>query len=256
MKLVLVNVGISGGYRGFIFTDRSFVFVPLDSKSGWCELMPVYEELWVKDFTFSKYAKSPKFRNSSIADLIPSLRGRRSHNDPDFKHLTYGHVKRGFGYETLLKSLSEDDILLHYATLDYYHLETESRDKSINPNWGAYIVGAFSVDNVYTLDEFQNLPLRKQQRFKHNPHYYCNNPADLWVSGKRKEYGLFRRAVPLSSSHSSMECLPLLSENFVSVTGKPAGSAGWYRAALKCEVEAKTIFDKIAIMGDVPLIAG
>ena len=116
-------------------------------------------------------------------------------------------------------------------------------------------MGAFSIDNVYTHDEFQELSHKKQQRFKHNPHYYCDSPAYLWVSGKRKEYGLFKKAVPLSTPHSSMESLPLLSENFISVTGKPAGSAGWYRAALKCELEAKTIFNKIAIMGDVPLIA-
>ncbi len=164
MRLVLINVGISGGHRGKIFPDKRFVFVPLDSKSGKCEYMPLYDDLRVREFTYTKFTKASSLGNSTLSDIIPALRGKRSHNDPDFKHTTYGHVRRGWGYETLLKSLSDGDILLHYSTLDYYPIESEPKHKSINPDWGAYIVGAFVIDRVYTLDEFYELPARKQQR--------------------------------------------------------------------------------------------
>ncbi len=253
MKLVLINVGISRGYRGVIFPDRSFVFVPLNSKSGWCKKMPLYEDLRVVDYTSSKHLAKPFLSDSSLADLLPRLRGKRAHNDPDFEHMTYGHKKRGFGYEPLLLSLDEGDILLCLATLDYYPIEDVRQEKIINPNWGAYIVGALVVDAVYTQEKFFALSVRKQQRFKHNPHYYCDDPADIWVAGKQGEYGLFRKAVPLSLPDSSLECQSLLSENFTSMMGKKAGSAGWYRAALVCKSRTKRVWSRICTLGEVPI---
>ena len=243
MKSVLVNVGISGGHRGIIFPDRSFVFVPLNSASGKCKLMPLYENLQMTDFTHSKY--QDRFENFSLADLLPSLHGKRAHNDPDFQHRTYGHAKRGFGYETLLRSLTKKDILLFYATLDYKGVDGEKKERLINPVWGTYIVGAFSIEGVYGNDEFDELSMKKQQRFRNNPHYYCKTGAHIWIAGRKKEHGLFRKAVPIGSPKDNMTCLPLVSRNFRTSGGKPAGSTGWYRAALECKKNSESVWKKI-----------
>lgn len=231
MKLVLVNVGISGGCRGVIFPDRSFVFVPLNNESWRCRSMPYFEDLLVRDFTHSKYLGR---LGKSLADIIPSLSGIQVHNDPDFKDRTYGHAKRGFGYEKLIRSLRNEDILLFYATLDFRMIENEHRDSSINPKWGVYIVGAFDIESIYESDEFEDLSSKQQMRFKNNPHYYCETGAHLWIAGKRRGSGLFQKAIPLSSPRESTTCLPFLRKSFMSAGGKPAGSAGWYRAAFEC----------------------
>jgi hypothetical protein len=251
MKLVLINVGISGGHRGIIFPDRSFVFVPLDNRKWVCKLMPRFEDLKISDYTYTMFQDG--FGELTIADLLPSLHGKQAHNDPDFVNRTYGHAKRGFGYERLIRSLSKGDALLFYATLDFKGIDGEKRDRTINPNWGTYIVGAFNFDIVYGNDEFDDLPREKQLRFKNNPHYYCRVGAHLWVAGKKNGYGLFRKAVPLSSPESSTTCLPILSRNFVSVSGKPAGSAGWYRAAFECKRNSEKILGTITQQGQVPI---
>ena len=115
MKLVFINIGISGGHRGVIFADRTFVYVPLDNKTWNCEAQPYYEDLHTDMFTRSTYQHGC----NTLADLLPSLKGKQAHCDPDFRNMTYGHAKRGWGYEKLLRSLTSEDILLFYATLDY-----------------------------------------------------------------------------------------------------------------------------------------
>lgn len=251
MKLVLLNVGISGGHRGVIFPDRSFVFVPLDNKTWVCKSMPRFEDLQMSDYTYSKFQDG--FGEITLADLLPSLRGKQAHNDPDFVNRTYGHAKRGYGYERLIRSLTKDDVLLFYATLDFTGIDGEKRDRSINPNWGTYIVGAFNFSLLYENDEFEELSRKKQLWFKNNPHYYCKKGAFLWVAGKKNGYGLFRKAVPLSSPRNSTTCLPILSGNFTSVSGKTAGSAGWYRAAFECKKNPEKLWRTISQQGQVPI---
>lgn len=256
MKMVLINVGLSGIGRGIIFPDRSFVFIPIHAKGWTCKRLPRYKDLPMTDYTFSRNASHPDYEEASLADIVPRLAKLRAHDDPDFKHLTYGHAKRGFGYEPLLGSLLRDDILLLYATLDYRHILGVKRDRSVNPNWGAYIVGAFLIDDVYTDREFTHLPSRRQERFRDNQHYYCHQGAHMWIAGQENEFGLFRKGVPLSSSTSSLRCLPLLRKHFATSGGKRAGSAGWYRAAFVCDNNAKRVWNTIAKGGQVPTPVG
>ncbi|MDF1537903.1 MAG: hypothetical protein P1Q69_03270 [Candidatus Thorarchaeota archaeon] len=251
MKLVTINVGLSGIGRGFVFPDRSFVYIPLDAPNSRCKKLPKYNTLYLKDYSKSQFADSENLAGSTLGNLIPELKQEKVHNDPDFEDKTYGHAKRGFGYEKLLGSMVQGDILLFLATLDYMPVRGEKRVKSINPEWGAYLVGSFNIENVFSHEHFNCLSVSKQKRFRNNPHYYCKTGADMWISGKQNKLGLFRKAVPLSTSDSSIECIPFLRKNFESSGGKPAGSAGWYRAAFVCRKNSKRVWKRIVSLGNL-----
>ena len=245
----MINVGLSRGIRGLVFPDRSFVFFPLHAYGWNCKRLPTYSELWLRDYTHSKYASLPKLKNAHLSDLIPELTDVPVHNDPDFEHLTYGHVPRGFGYEGLLESLERGDILLFLATLDYRAMGKSRRSPKINPKWGAYVVGAFRIEKWFTEETFKLAPAKDRARFKWNPHLYCRSPAYLWIAGMENTLGLFEKAVPMSSPRESERCLPLLSDSFQSWSGKKAGRDGWYRHAVVCKKGAAKVWTEIMHQG-------
>ncbi len=250
MKLVMIDVGLGGGMRGLVFPDMSFVFFPIPA-AGWdCRRLQTYAELRMRDYTHSKYANLWEFRNAHLSDLIPELADMKAHNDPDFKYRTYGHVKRGYGYEPLLESLQHGDILLFLATLDYRSIDKSLRSPQVNPEWGGYIVGAFEIERWFTREGFEHAPDEDRARFRSNPHSYCKSPADLWIAGKEDTLGLFRKAVPLSSPREGQQCLPLLSENFRTWSGKRAGRGAWYRHAVACKKHASRVWNEIRTQGD------
>jgi len=252
MKLAILNVGLSGeDGRGPVFPDSSFIFIPIRAKGWRCKALPRFQDLPIEDYTSSKYLARLGLKGKSMKDLVPHLARLKVHDDPSFVHFTYGHVKRGYGCEQILRSLQEDDILLFLATLDYMVVPQVVRDPRLNSTWGAYIVGAFLVEAVYDSNEFDEASKSEQRRFKDNPHYFCEVGADLWIAGKRGRLGLFPRAVPLSSPDDSHTCLDLLSSNFVTWRGRRAGSPGWFRHTLHCSKGAENVWQTILSLSGV-----
>jgi hypothetical protein len=226
------------------------VFIPIPAVGWDCPQLPNYDDLKVNEYSSSPYLSALGMKGQTLLNFVPHLEGLYVHDDPSFHHFTYGHVKRGFGCEQILRSLEEDDVLLFLATLDYAKVSGVKRNSRINPDWGAYFVGAFTIEGVYETRDLKGSS-RLQKRFKENPHLVCDTNTLLWIAGKDDSLGLFPKAVPLSISSNSHECVDLLSDNFVSWTGKSAGTHGWYRHTYRCTRGAKKVMRTIIELSEI-----
>lgn len=247
MKLMIMNAGISKGFRGVIFPDRSFVFVPLYARNWDCNRLPIYDDLDISDYSYSECLSAAGLEDASLAELLPDLQGVPVHNDPDFNEFVYGHVKRGFGYETLLETLDEGDILLFLATLDYRPIPNEKPDRTINKSWGGYLIGAFEMQRS-PLSHADLVNANLEHRVSSNSHYYCKRYPYLWIIGKQNRIGLFKKAVPLSKPNVSKIPTDFLPNYFKTAGGKAAGAHGWYRHALICKRRTEAAWREIRNM--------
>ena len=212
-KIALINVGGNKKNlcRGPIFEDGSFIFLPILEKKKIAnkKKFPSYESLNLNEFIPEKYHKS------------------FVHYDPHFPSLTYGHITRGFGYETIIKSLANGDILLFYATLSYKG-DTKPKYKWIHEDWGTYIIGSYIIEKFFTNKEFKRLTNTEQKKLENNPHYLRKKrSADYWISGNKKSLGLFKKAFPLHDELNNKKGNSFLSENFSTSSGKQAGGVGY-----------------------------
>jgi len=232
-RIALINIGSNDQEntvgRGPIFSDGTFKYIPIPEDSD------------IKNIDF----RFPNYTDLGIESYIDNeFRDLFVHNDPDFINMTYGHVQRGFGYEKILKQLEFSDILAFYSTLKYNNINSESRRKWINKDWGTYIIGAFSINGVYTQKEFVQLPFSIRKRFMNNPHYLRKEPkADLWIAGHQNKLGLFKIAFPLDTT----ENLPneFLSNNFQTSAKNKPPEKGYYRTAFKSKSNASELIRTI-----------
>ncbi|MHA1222388.1 MAG: hypothetical protein ACTSP3_03800 [Candidatus Heimdallarchaeaceae archaeon] len=231
MKIALINVGGNKGTpcQGPIFEDGKFIFIPIP-ESGSIEekkKFPTYESLKLNKYIPEKY------------------HGAFAHYDPHFPSLTYGHIKRGFGYEKILKSLNKGDVLSFYSTLKYKGNGKPAYDW-INEDWGTYMIGAYLIDYILTDKSFKNLSKSKQKDFENNPHYLRKKRvADYWIRGTKRSPGLFNKAFPLHDNQNKNRGNEFLKENFTTSSGKKASGEGYYRHAFICTKRAEEIWGRI-----------
>jgi len=219
MKIVVINVGaskINPGFRGPIYSNGSFRFVPIKEEREDVERPVTYENLGLAEFVQNK-------------GLAPST---IAHNDPEFVTFTYGHARRGFG-DRILWELIEGDCLMFMATLDYY--ANGQKASWINPRWGAYIIGSFIIERAPLQQmEFESSAWVKS-RFQNNAHFRrVYKEADLWIAGSLSKSKPFKTAFPLSNPTDPLEPNDLTRQTFLSNYSK---TAGWYRWTLSCRKE-------------------
>ncbi|MEZ3116952.1 hypothetical protein RYH80_13640 [Halobaculum sp. MBLA0147] len=263
-KAIAINVAANTslpGFRGPIYPDGSFVYVPIPEREPTDGDVPTYGELGVLD-------ELPFAVDESLSD-------RRVHVDPEFAgHLgrdryTYGDehgVKAG-----PLSTLEPGDWLLFYATLstvDPGGLDAdggrsdgadEERDGGDTdgddpdewhgervdwrpPEWGAYLIGEFRVREVVTGEEYAGADSETHAWTATNAHVQRETvDAAVFVRGGERSR-LFDRAVPLSVPSGGSEANALVTD-----LSADSGRGPWWRRPLRYdETATATLRDRLA----------
>ena len=223
-RSIAINVAANTnlpGFRGPIYPDGSFVYLPIPEREPTVESVPTYDDL--------------------LAELDPlpfavdeETRGRRVHLDPEFaeyptcSRYTYGDehgVKAG-----PLAELEPRDSLFFYATLSRYDSPSPSPGPAVGwvaPDWGAYLIGEFRVDRVFDAADCADLSAFDRHGVDTNAH--CKRDpfdAKVLVVGS-DDSRLFDRAVPLRAPDSGSTANRLVTD-----LSNDSGKGPWWRRRL------------------------
>ncbi|MFW6321850.1 MAG: hypothetical protein ACOC0Z_08350 [Halohasta sp.] len=226
-KSIAINVAANTnlpGFRGPIYPDGRFVYLPIPEREPTAEPVATYADL------LDRLDPLPFPVDDAILD-------RRIHLDPEFaeypgcSRYTYGDehgVKAG-----PLAELEPGDSLFFYATLTRHEppeaVDTGPAVDWVAPEWGAYLIGEFRVDRVYdaaacadlTTSAFASLGVASNAHCKRDPF-----DAKVLVVGST-DSRLFDRAVPLSSPDSGATANRLVTE-----LSNDSGKGPWWRRRL------------------------
>lgn len=213
-RAVAINVGANTnqpGFRGPIWPDGSFAFVPIPETADTHERPPTYAELAL-DLPF---------------DLPAEVADRPVHLDPEFRgypfceRYTYGDPW-GVKARPLL-DLEGGDHLFFYATLDPVG---EGPDDT--PGWGAYLIGHFRLAfDPVPGEAFDSLRRQTQTRFANNAHLRrAEFDAAVLVEGDSSSR-LYERAAPLSDGPGTEP------NHVVTDWSADSGAGPWWRRPLR-----------------------
>ena len=216
------------GFRGPIYPDGSFVYLPIPEREPTAEPVPTYADL------LDQLDPLP-------VPVDDDLRDRQVHLDPEFaeyptcSRYTYSDehgVKAG-----PLSELQPGDSLFFYATLTRHEplleVDTDSPVDWVAPDWGAYLIGEFRVDRVFDADACADLSAFARHGVDTNAH--CKRDpfdAKVLVVGT-DDSRLFDRAVPLSSPESGATANRLVTE-----CSNDSGKGPWWRRRLWFDADA------------------
>lgn len=223
-EAVAINVAANTtlpGFRGPVFPDGSFTYVPIPEREPTAEPVPTYGDLAPElDLPFA---------------LPEELHERRVHLDPAFAEYalcdahTYGDehgVKAG-----PIATLDPGDYLLFYATLTTHG---EPDREWVLPEWGAYVVGGFRVAEVVTGERYRALPEAERERFAGNAHVKRTEfDAKVLARGDPDDSGLFDLAVPLSAPAGGATANRVVTE-----LAGDSGNGPWWRRVLQFDADA------------------
>lgn len=216
MKSVAINVGANGdtpGGRGPIYADGSFEYVPI-AESDETVTGPTYVDLGLDGS-----------RPASARDTV-------THFDPEFPEYDYGqnytYGDRHPPKTTRISELCEGDMLFFYATLDYAS-EIDPHHDWINEDWGAYIIGHFTLERPpISQKEFDSLPTDVKERFARNAHVRRETfDAEYLVLGDPAASRLYKTPIPLSGDTG------IQANEYVTNHSEDSGGGPWYRRPLE-----------------------
>ena len=213
MRSVAINVGANTnepGFRGPLFPDGSFEYIPIPESKPTSEPVPTYGDLDLRTDV------------SAVAD-------RPVHFDPEFPEAggdryTYGDehgVKAG-----PLSELSAGDYLFFYATLS----TADERPAWASPEWGAHVIGHFRLArDAVTGEEYRNLPSGEQAQFASNAHVK-RDPFDarVLIRGNADGSQLYDTVVPLSAPSGGTDANELVTE-----LSSDSGKGPWWRRPMR-----------------------
>jgi len=224
-KAIAINVAANTnlpGFRGPIYPDGSFVYIPIPERESTAEPVPTYDDL-LDSLEPLPFAVDDEIRQLPV------------HLDPEFatypscSQYTYGDehgVKAG-----PLSELDRGDSLYFYATLTRHDppagVEIDSPVDWVTPEWGAYLIGEFRVDRIYDTETCEKLTPEDRQPMASNAH--CKRDpfdAKVLVVGT-DDSQLFCRAVPLSSPDSGATA-----NRIVTDLSNDSGKGPWWRRRL------------------------
>jgi len=230
-KSIAINVAANTnlpGFRGPIYPDGSFVYLPIPEREPTAEAVATYGDL---------FADLDPLPFSVDADL----RARQVHLDPEFadypscSRYTYGDehgLKAG-----PLSELEPGDSLFFYATLTRHEppegIDTGRAVDWVAPDWGAYLIGEFRVDRVYNAEVCDSLTDFESHGVDTNAH--CKRDpfdAEVLVVGT-DDSRLFDRAVPLSSPDAGATANRLVTD-----LSNDSGKGPWWRRRLWFDADA------------------
>lgn len=232
---VAINVAANTtlpGFRGPIYSDGSFTYVPIPEREPTAEPVPTYGDL------------APEL---DLPFAVPDdLRDRQVHLDPAFAGYpfceahTYGDehgVKAG-----PISTLSRGDYLLFYATLSTHG---EPAREWVRSDWGAYLIGGFRLAEVLTGEQYRALDPAEREPYAGNAHVRREAfDARVLVRGDRDDSGLFDRAVPLSAPGGGATA-----NRVVTDLAGDSGKGPWWRRVLRFDGAAT---DEVLALRDDP----
>ena len=239
-RAVAVNVGANTdqpGFRGPVYADGSFEFVPIPERQPTVEPVPTYGELPLTVEIPDELADTPVHFDPEFAGFGPGE--RYTYGDP------YGVKARP------LLELEAGDRAYFYATLD--RADGGSGPAWLVDGWGAYLVGRFVLDRDPVAGEaYPDLPEDDRAVFSNNAHVK-RDPFDAAVllHGDPERSGLLERAVPLSAPSAGT-----VPNRVVTELSADSGRGPWWRRPLRFDAEAtaELIALEDAALGDQPLL--
>ncbi|MFC5367990.1 hypothetical protein [Salinirubrum litoreum] len=233
MRAIAINVAANTnlpGFRGPIYPDGSFEYVPIPEREPTGEQVPTYADLDLRLPIPDDVADTP-------VHLDPEFAGYA-----DCDRYTYGDehgVKAG-----PLSDLDAGDYLFFYATLSTHDWPdgAESTDDTgpaddrldwIAPDWGAYLIGHFRVRRAITGEQYHDLPAGEQSVFASNAHVRrADFDAKVLVEGDDGSR-LYDCAVPLSSPDAGATANRLVTD-----LSNDSGKGPWWRRRFWYDGEA------------------
>ena len=213
MRSVAINVGANTnepGFRGPLFPDGTFEYVPIPEAEPTAEPVPTYADL-------------------GLETDVHEVADRPVHFDPEFpeaggKRYTYGDehgVKAG-----PLSELSAGDYLFFYATLS----TTGEAAEWAPPRWGAHVVGHFRLArDAVTGEAYRELPAEDRAVFASNAHVRrAEFDARVLVLGDPDASRLYDTVVPLSAESGGTDANWLVTER-----SSDSGKGPWWRRPMR-----------------------
>ncbi|MEA5388965.1 hypothetical protein VB779_19415 [Haloarculaceae archaeon H-GB11] len=222
MRAIAINVGANTnepGFRGPVFPDGRFEYVPIPESKPTTGSVPTYGDL----------------ATHLSVEIPDSVRERAVHLDPEFaeypqcERYTYGDPH---GVKARpVSELGAGDYLLFYATLS---MDGEPADWQ-PPDWGAYLVGHFRLArDALTGEEYEGLSADERAAFANNAHVK-RDPFDarVLVHGDPDGSRLYDRAVPLSTPEAGVDANRLVTD-----LSADSGKGPWWRRPLRYDEAA------------------
>ena len=235
MAGVAINVGANTnepGFRGPIYPDGSFEYVPIPESKPTAEPVPTYADLDLET-DVSAVADRPVHLDPlfpAVASSLPASGGRSSPN-PGGEYL-YGD-EHGVKAAPLAE-LAAGDHVFFYATLATRTRGDAAADGEhpdwVAPEWGAYLVGHFRLAcDPVTGEEYRELPRSERAVFDANAHVKrAEFDARVLLLGDPDGSALYDRALPLSSPDAGAD-----PNRVVTDLSADSGKGPWWRRPLR-----------------------
>ena len=239
MRAIAINVGANTslpGFRGPIYPDGRFVYVPIPEREPTRVPVPTYDDLDLPIEIPDAHLDTQIHLDPSFAEY-PLCRG-----------YTYGDehgVKAG-----PLASLSAGDYVFFYATLTTVAAGSATAGERstaapvdavdwIAPEWGAYLIGHFELaTDPVTGEEYAALSPTDRERFADNAHVKRETvDARVLLDGDPAGSRLYDVAVPLSSPEAGSEPNWVVTE-----LSEDSGKGPWWRRPLRFD-DAATLLE-------------
>lgn len=215
VRALAVNIGANTnapGFRGPIYADGSFEYVPIPETKPTNRAPPTYADL---DLGFEVPAET---RDVPV------------HLDPEFaeytrcERYTYGDP-HGVKARPLLE-LERGDYVFFYATLK--HRGDSLGHNWVNPDWGAYVIGQFELARD-PLSKTAYEDADRDGTFENNAHAKRDPfDAEVLLEGDPKESGLYETAIPLSDPERGVDA-----NRIVTDLSADSGKGPWWRRPLR-----------------------
>jgi hypothetical protein len=231
-KTIAINVAANTtlpGFRGPIYPDGSFQYVPIPEREPAHPDVPTYAELGIPE--------------ALPFDVPEDVQTRQVHFDPEFAGY-YGHDRYTYGDEHGVKAgplstLDPGDYLLFYATLTTFDAVDDERTRPSGeqvewrpPEWGTYVIGEFVVGDVLTGEEYREATPEARSWAATNAHVRRETfDAAVLVRGT-DDSQLYERAVPLSTPEAGADANSLVTD-----LSNDSGKGPWWRRVLRYDAE-------------------
>jgi hypothetical protein len=216
MRAVAINVGANTnepGFRGPIFPDGSFEYIPIPESEPTAESVPTYGDL-------ADHLQTP------IPDEIAET---GVHLDPEFPEYPYCE-RYSYGDEHGVKARPLADLAAGDRVYFYATLSVAEPAEWLPPTWGAFLIGHFRLgcDPVTT-----DARAAVDQHFHNNAHYRRETfDAAVLLAGDPEGSRLYDRALALSTPAGGTEAGDLVTEH-----SEDSGRGPWWRRPLRFDDE-------------------
>ena len=220
-RSVAINVGANTnepGFRGPVFADGSFEFVPIPESEPTRAAVPTYGDL-------ASHLRTP---------IPDALHETPVHLDPEFAEYPFGEAYTygdPHGVKARpLAALDEGDWALFYATLSTASDDPPGRQA---PEWGTYLIGGFRLARDPVTD-YEALSPAEREQFASNAHVKRETmDAAVLLLGAPDESRLFDQAVPLSGREAGVDANRLVTD-----LSSDSGKGPWWRRPLRFDAAA------------------